>query len=87
MLVTTSSSSIPSAVEASHPDTLDVRSRHHLNITPKLPGAEEGPKRRERLAYKIEYCVKIFYPFCFLFFNILYWSYYLHYYSLGPTEW
>ena len=35
---------------------------------------------RERMAYRIEYITKLAYPTCFLFFNLLYWSYYLNFY-------
>ena len=38
------------------------------------------PNLRERLAYRIEYLVKLAYPASFLAFNLLYWSYYLHLY-------
>ena len=36
------------------------------------------PTRKERLAYAIEWGIKIAYPLMFLCFNIAYWSYYLN---------
>ena len=42
------------------------------------------PNRKERIAYAIEWGVKIVYPSAFLIFNIAYWSYYLDGYRTEP---
>ena len=53
-----------------------------LRITEREDKREE-PKKREVLAYKVEYASKIVYPVLFGFFNLSYWSYYLHYYAVS----
>ena len=52
----------------------------------KLRITDDGrdePKKREVLAYKVELMSKIVYPVLFGFFNLCYWSYYLHYYAIS----
>ena len=53
-----------------------------LRITEREDKRDE-PKKREVLAYKVEYASKIVYPVLFVFFNLSYWSYYLHYYAVS----
>ncbi|CAB4069599.1 GLRA2 [Lepeophtheirus salmonis] len=45
------------------------------------------PKTKERVAYSIEYIIKIIYPLAFFGFNYTYWTYYLSRYSnkLDPS--
>ena len=51
-----------------------------LRITDDM---RDEPKKREVLAYKVELVSKIVYPVLFGFFNLCYWSYYLHYYAIS----
>ena len=44
---------------------------------------EDEPKKREVCAYKVELAAKVVYPILFGFFNLWYWSYYLHYYAIS----
>ena len=39
------------------------------------------PTAKERLAYTIEWSIKIVYPVAFIVFNIAYWGYYLKNYK------
>ena len=48
---------------------------------PLPPKDPKLPSKKERLAYTIEWAVKIAYPGAFLVFNIAYWSYYMGDYS------
>ena len=44
---------------------------------PPPPSPSDAPTAKERLAYTIEWSIKIVYPLAFVVFNIAYWSYYL----------
>ena len=54
-----------------------------LRVSDRAEDKKNEPKKREVLAYKIEYASKIVYPVLFGFFNLSYWSYYLHYYAIS----
>ena len=56
---------------------------YKMDITECKEADNDEPKKREALAYKIEYAAKIVYPVLFFFFNLSYWSYYLHYYAIS----
>ena len=49
-----------------------------------MPTISIQPNRKERIAYAIEWGVKIVYPSAFLIFNIAYWSHYLAGYRAEP---
>eukprot|EP00095_Tigriopus_kingsejongensis_P005844 maker-scaffold697_size109876-snap-gene-0.18 protein:Tk05844 transcript:maker-scaffold697_size109876-snap-gene-0.18-mRNA-1 annotation:"hypothetical protein BRAFLDRAFT_79146" len=79
-----------------HPDQRSKRAdvnedaRRHIHVisshpSPKVVNHPDWPTDKERLAYTIEWLVKIVYPVCFAIFNIAYWSVYMKQYSTEPN--
>ena len=56
--------------------------RHSASISPPRPAPPRAsdpdvPNFKERLAYAVEWGIKIAYPIAFLVFNAFYWGFYL----------
>ncbi len=60
-----------------------------LSISPVSPQASRDPNEpspKERLAYTIEFSIKIVYPLMFVIFNAAYWGFYLNKYNSETPE-